>query len=85
MRRILEIAVIFMGTLGFWGFVYPELCLTEETCRVAEAEGNESGKEWVEAYQDVYGFLNDSGETRIKWKSIEYLYQVKEKIDGKKD
>lgn len=31
MRRLIETAVIFAGTLGWWGFVYPELCLTEET------------------------------------------------------
>ena len=28
MKRILETAVLIMGTLGFWGFVYPELCVT---------------------------------------------------------
>ncbi len=29
MRKVFETAVILMGTLGWWGFVYPELCLTE--------------------------------------------------------
>lgn len=32
MRKIYETAVILIGTLGWWGFVYPELCFTEETC-----------------------------------------------------
>lgn len=30
MRRLFEAAVILTGTLGWWGFVYPELCLTRE-------------------------------------------------------
>lgn len=30
MRKIYETAVILIGTLSWWGFVYPELCLTEE-------------------------------------------------------
>lgn len=30
MRRLFEAAVIIIGTLGWWGFVYPELCLTRE-------------------------------------------------------
>ena len=30
MRKLYETAVILFGTLGWWGFVYPELCLTED-------------------------------------------------------
>ncbi|MDE7286015.1 MAG: hypothetical protein K2N55_04095 [Lachnospiraceae bacterium] len=30
MRRIYEAAMILIGTIGWWGFVYPDLCLTEE-------------------------------------------------------
>ena len=37
MRRVFESAVILIGTLGWWGFVYPELCLTWETCQEQEA------------------------------------------------
>ena len=27
--KIAEAAILLMGTLGFWGFVYPELSMTE--------------------------------------------------------
>lgn len=38
MRKVFEAAVILMGTLGWWGFVYPELCLTEDVyAREAQA------------------------------------------------
>lgn len=30
MRKVYEAALILLGTLGWWGFVYPELCLTGE-------------------------------------------------------
>lgn len=89
MRHIFETAVIFVGTLGFWGFVYPELCMTEGTCETVSIEedcaGTEDVKEPAGAGTDVYDFLNGSGEIRIKLKSVEYLYQVKEKIVGKKE
>ena len=28
-RRVLETTAVIIGTLGWWGFVYPELCLLE--------------------------------------------------------
>ena len=52
MRRVLETAVILLGTLSWWGFVYPELCLLEttntETCGegyVCEATSDEAQEE----------------------------------------
>ncbi len=30
MRKLYETAVILLGTLGWWGFVYPELCLSDD-------------------------------------------------------
>lgn len=30
MRKLYEAVVILMGTVGWWGFVYPDLCLTED-------------------------------------------------------
>lgn len=89
MRRFFETAVIFIGTLGFWGFVYPELCITEETFEVEQAEDYVPRKEDMqsepELYQDVYDFLNGGGEICIKLRAVEYLYQVREKVSSKKD
>ena len=71
MRRVLETAVILMGTIGWWGFVYPELCLTWETC---ETSGQEA------AYGEVTDqFSGPGGKICIKSKVVEYLYQEKEK------
>ena len=32
MKKFYETAIIFIGTLGWWGFVYPELSAVTETC-----------------------------------------------------
>lgn len=86
MRRIFETAVILAGTLGWWGFIYPELCMTEGTCETVSEE-NEipeetdlSGK-----YRDIDEFFAGKGNIRIKSRAIEYLCQVKEKRNNKKD
>lgn len=31
MKRVFEAIMLLVGTLGWWGFVYPDLCLTEDT------------------------------------------------------
>ena len=30
MKKIYEVALILIGTVGWWGFVYPDMCLTED-------------------------------------------------------
>lgn len=41
MKKILEAAVILVGTLGWWGFVYPELCLPQKEYEEILQEENE--------------------------------------------
>lgn len=43
MRRVLETAVILLGTLGWWGFVYPELCLLETSYEETYEDAGEAG------------------------------------------
>lgn len=52
MRKLWETAVILMGTIGFWGFVYPELTMPEEAYEVVEGLQEEpiSIKSWVIEY-----------------------------------
>ncbi len=72
MRKIYEAAVILIGTLCWWGFVYPELCLTEEAY---EQDAKVEQTETKEAETDDLGF--QIGELRIKSRAVEYVYQVK--------
>lgn len=74
MRKIFEAAVIVIGTLGWWGFVYPELCLTEDAYE-QEADVPESSVQ--KASEKYEGF--QLGEIRIKSRAIEYVYQVNDK------
>lgn len=48
MRKICEAVFLFVGTLGWWGFVYPDLCpgveaCEEETCQEEAYEAYEAG------------------------------------------
>ena len=86
MRRVFETAAILIGTLGWWGFVYPELCVTWETCQ--EEEASDSGILLEDFTEDIPGIfagnasgavMRRSGTICIKSKVIEYLYEEKEK------
>lgn len=85
MRRVLETAVLVFGTLGWWGFVYPELSVTTGACEVIQEDAEKKETEVTKAYEDMDEFLNGDGKIRIKFRTVEYLYQVKEKAENKKD
>ena len=79
MKRFYETAVILIGTLGWWGYVYPELSLTQqayvqetETNRLTEADGV------TEILKELGSNGIEVGEIRIKSRIAEYVYQVKE-------
>lgn len=96
MRKIYETAVILIGTLGWWGFVYPELCLTQdayeqeaETERT-ETENTRTGMETDCEQESVPdgSFWDEGikiGGLCIKSRAAEYVYQVKEKDITEKD
>lgn len=65
MKRILGTFLIVVGTMGWWGFVYPDLCLTPETC--------EQEDECVDIKEIK------TSEIRIKSRLYEYVCQIKEK------
>lgn len=83
MRRILETAVILIGTLGWWGFVYPELCAMEEVYEDKEGESTEPVYPWEDENRD--GFCIRRGNIRIKCRAIEYLFSIREKTDNEED
>ena len=98
MRKIYETAVLLIGTLGWWGFVYPELCLTQESYEqeaapweeeAAEPEEDGGSRDMREKEQGQTGsFWEDGfkiGGLCIKSRAAEYVYQVKEKDAEEKD
>ena len=54
--------------LGWWGFIYPELCLTEDTFQILQEEGTELEEEDISASQLYYKLLSAKPE-EIKIKS----------------
>lgn len=66
MKRFLGTVVLFTMTLGWWGFVYPELCLTpEEDDRAEEVqesalmiiEGKDAGQETICIKSRLYEYI----------------------------
>lgn len=94
MRKIYETAIILIGTLSWWGFVYPELCLTEdayeqeseaddagEICdgRMTEKSGKAAMQETQSKEESFWETGFQVGELCIKSRAAEYVYQVSEK------
>lgn len=63
MKRFLGTVILFGVTLGWWGFVYPELCLTPEECYEEQTMDEEEIKPET---------------IRIKSRLYEYICQHKE-------
>ena len=72
MKRIFGTVMLFSLTLGWWGFVYPELCLTPEECSKEQDMTQESSSSGQ--------IIRISGEETICIKSrlYEYICQYKE-------
>lgn len=45
MKRVMEIGLMIASAMGFFGIIYPELCLIEETCIIVEAEDCQDSEE----------------------------------------
>lgn len=92
MRKLWEAAVLFLGTLGWWGFVYPELCLDgeayeEETQAEESRQGQVVSQERLGRTRAGADFKREEaswemgwqlGEIRIKSRLVEYVCQIKE-------
>lgn len=88
MKKIYETAVILIGTLGWWGFVYPELSAVTEVCE-QEAAADEEEAEVLSLSDKIVESLGKcgikSGDIRIKSRLIEYVYREKEKEEPEKE
>lgn len=86
MRKLLETTVIIIGTLGWWGFVYPELSMTEtETVSFADdsiagdtADGA-ANADVADSDAADSGRAGNVKEIRIKSRLVEYVCEIKEK------
>mgnify|MGYP007098664228 CR=1 FL=1 len=83
MRKIYEAAVLFIGTLGWWGFVYPELCLDEqayeeEVCEDVDGQEFDDLESVEEEDEETDLSCLQLGGIRIKSRLAEYVYHRKE-------
>ena len=75
MKKLYETALILFGTLGWWGFVYPDLCLTEETCE-QEYEG-------AKDYEENLPVNGEMAKPARKIKEINDSFDPKRSLTGK--
>ncbi|MBQ8591264.1 MAG: hypothetical protein IJ485_00730 [Lachnospiraceae bacterium] len=69
MKRLLDIALAVLVTVGWWGVVYPHLSMIEDTCRVICESGEVRILESVDEYFDM--LQAEPGEISIKIRLLE--------------
>ena len=77
MKKIYEVALILIGTVGGWGFVYPDMCLTEDVYEQEYEEDEQLEVSVTDAAADIETVQSgiQIGSIRIKSRLVEYLYQ----------
>ena len=77
MKKIYEVALILIGTVGWWGFVYPDMCLTEDVYEQEYEEDEQLEVSFTDAAADIETVQSgiQIGSIRIKSRLVEYLYQ----------
>ena len=77
MKKIYEVALILIGTVGWWGFVYPDMCLTEDVYEQEYEEDEQLEVSVTEAAADIETVQSgiQIGSIRIKSRLLEYVYQ----------
>ena len=77
MKKIYEGALILIGTVGWWGFVYPDMCLTEDVYEQEYEEDEQLEVSVTDAAADIETVQSgiQIGSIRIKSRLVEYLYQ----------
>ena len=77
MKKIYAVALILIGTVGWWGFVYPDMCLTEDVYELEYEEDEQLEVSVTDAAADIETVQSgiQIGSIRIKSRLVEYLYQ----------
>lgn len=89
MKKLWETGIILFSVWGFWGMIYPDLCFTEDVCKVV-ADDSINGDEddvsdgVVEAgvKMDIFTGLCDAEPKQIRMKS-KVLEKLKLESKGK--
>lgn len=83
MKILLKTAVVLLGTFGWWGFVYPELSLTQGLYQEQETEPEEetdqAKKGEPEKEKALKAEICGTEQIRIKSRLAEYVCEVRKK------
>jgi len=70
MKKLLECAVILLGTMGWWGFVYPELCLLDVSYEYEEEYNSQEADEGEEDADAAVLSLEDTTQLPQKYEAV---------------
>lgn len=74
MKKILETGLMIAAACGFFGFIYPELCLIEDTCKIVDESGYEKDVYDMGRFWEIYDLPPEK--IRIKSRLLEYLCET---------
>lgn len=80
MKEKIKTLLLICAMFGFWGMIYPDLCFTEDICRIVytnEAETGTGSSDEVKAIpeEDIFTALSHAapGQIRIKSRFLEVI------------
>ena len=69
MKKLLEIALAILVTVGWWGVLYPHLSMIEDTCMVVYEAGERYAPDSIDIYFDI--LQSEPGKIRIRSRLLE--------------
>ena len=85
MKKIWETGIILFSALGFWGMIYPDLCFTEDVCKIVADDTMDGIRDDMPAgvlKEDVFTGLSGAKPEQIRMKS-RILEKLKSESKGK--
>ncbi|MCL2050327.1 MAG: hypothetical protein FWG91_01150 [Lachnospiraceae bacterium] len=77
MRKYLETGLMILCAAGFFAFIFPELCLTNDTVKVIESEKEEEND--PELIRAIYNerFALTPTQVRFRFRLLDLLEEIK--------
>ncbi len=79
--KFLSVGLVFSMAAGWWGFLYPQLALNRDTCRVVTRDGEEfSGDREQEEDSNLYLEILDADRGRIRFR-FRFVEEIRKYLD----
>ena len=89
MKKLWETGILLFAAAGFWGMIYPDLCFTEDVCKIVADDTMDGTRDDISddipagvLKEDVYTGLSCAKPEQIRMKS-RILEKLKSESKGK--